>query len=214
MSEECCKNRGRPKSVPDQSQRQAIVDKARRLFLQHGYGPTKTQDIATACKISKQTLYRLFPCKSALFAAVVQANNPQWLELPVPEELPLQEALERIFRIDISEEEDRDRLNFVRLSLTEGYTHRELHDIVRECGSHYSTTALAGWLVRQAELGRIRLAGDAYSVARMLMNMIFGALVMKLFGDVDWPSGEARRIHIRNAVGVFLCGISVVPQTP
>lgn len=207
MSEECCKGRGRPKSLSDESQRCVIVDKARRLFLQNGYGATKTEDIAAACKISKQTLYRLFPGKASLFAAVVQANAPQWLELPVPEDLPLQQALERIFRIDISEEEDRERLDFAKLGLAEGRNHPELHDIVRECGSKYSATALAGWMARQAELGRLRLAGDAYSTARMLMDMIFGALVMKLFGDMESPSGAARRAHISTAIGVFLHGV-------
>jgi TetR/AcrR family transcriptional regulator, mexJK operon transcriptional repressor len=211
MSEDYCKSRGRPKAFADDAQRRTILDRARRLFLLHGYGATKTEDIAAQCKISKQTLYRLFPGKSALFAAVVEANRPQWLELPVPEDLPLQQALERIFRIDISDEEDRERLDLAQLSLTESHTHPELLEIVKECGSKYSLAALAGWLKRQEELGRIRLAGDALSTSRMLMDMVFGALAVKLFNDMDWPSGQARRAHIRYAIGVFLHGVCTAP---
>ncbi len=48
--------------------------------------------------------------------------------------MPLQQALERIFRIDISEEENRERLDLLRVSLTEGRSHPELHQILKECG--------------------------------------------------------------------------------
>lgn len=214
MSEDYCKSRGRPKALPDEMQRRSIVDKARNLFLLNGYGATKTEDIAAQCKISKQTLYRLFPGKSALFAAVVEANRPQWLELPVPEDLPLQQALERIFRIDISEEEDRERLDFAQLSLTEGRAHPELYEIVKECGSNYSIAALACWIRRQEELGRVKLAGDALNAARMLMDMVFGALVVTLFNEMEWPSGAARRTHIRNAINVFLHGVCTAAPRP
>lgn len=214
MSEDCCKTRGRPKASADDAQKRAIVDKARRLFLLNGYGATKTEDIAAQCKISKQTLYRLFPGKSALFAAVVEANRPQWLELPVPEDLPLQEALERIFRIDISDEEDRERLGLAQLSLSESHAHPELIEIVKECGSKHSLAELANWMKRQEMRGRLRLAGDDYSTARMLMDMVYGALAMKLFNDIGWSSSQARRAHIRNVIGVFLHGVCTARPQP
>ncbi len=214
MSEDDCKSRGRPKAFPDEAQRRTILDGARRLFLLNGYGATKTEDIAAQCKISKQTLYRLFPGKSALFAAVVEANRPQWLELPVPEDLPLQQALERIFRIDISDEEDRERLDLAQLSLTESRTHPELIEIVKECGSKYSLAGLARWIKRQEELGRIRLADNAPNTARMLMDMVYGTLAMKLFNDMDWPSGQARRDHVRNAIHIFLNGVATAAPRP
>ncbi|HTQ71270.1 MAG TPA: TetR/AcrR family transcriptional regulator [Acidocella sp.] len=211
MTADCCRSRGRPKALPDETQRRAIVDEARRLFLRKGYGATTTEDIAAHCKISKQTLYRLFSGKSALFAAVVEANRPQWLELPVPEDLALQPALERIFRIDISEEENRERLDLLRVSLTEGRHFPELHQILKECGSDYTLAALANWLTRQEELGRIRLAGDALGAARMLTDMVFGTMLMKFFGDLDWPSDAARRAQVRNAITVFLHGVCTAP---
>nr|WP_295742209.1 TetR/AcrR family transcriptional regulator [uncultured Acidocella sp.] len=206
MAKEICKHRGRPKACTDETQRRLIIDCSRRLFLEQGYGATRTEDIAAQCKISKQTLYRLFPGKSALFAAIVDADRPQWLELPVPDDLPLAAALERIFRIDISEDEDRQRLDFFRMTLAEAQTYPELSEITRTSGAQ-AYAALAIWMQRQADRGVINLALDALTSARMLSDMIFGAMIGKSIGDFAWRSGEARRAHIRAAIHVFLHGV-------
>ncbi len=211
--EGCCKGRGRPKTTPDDAQRHAILEQARRLFVQNGYGATTTEEIACACKISKQTLYRLYPSKPALFAAVVEASRPQWLAFPVPDELPLQQALESIFRIDITEEEDRERLELARLRLTECPGHPEMHQLTTETDADHPLAPLACWMMRQAQLGRLQLKGDACSVARMLADMVFGALVMNTFNDFRWASAEARRMHIRHAISVFLHGVSADPRS-
>lgn len=211
MSKESCKHRGRPKACTDETQRRLIIDCSRRLFLEQGYGATRTEDIATRCKISKQTLYRLFPGKSALFAAVVDADRPQWLELPVPDDLPLAAALERIFRIDISEDEDKERLDFFRMTLAEAQTYPELSEIARTNGAQQAHAALAIWMQRQADRGLINLALDALTSARMLSDMIFGAMILKSIGEFAWRSGEARRAHIRAAIHVFLHGVCPAP---
>ena len=69
------RRRGRPKTAPDEHQRACIVERARQLFVANGYGRTTTEDVATACHISKQTLYRLFEGKCGLFTAVVEAHR-------------------------------------------------------------------------------------------------------------------------------------------
>ncbi|MDE2239811.1 MAG: TetR/AcrR family transcriptional regulator [Rhodospirillales bacterium] len=210
--DEYCKGRGRPKTRGDDTQRSTIVETSRRLFVQKGYGATTTEDIAAACRISKQTLYRLFPSKPTLFAAVVEAGRPQWLEFPVPEDMPPQQALERIFRINISDEEDRERLELARLRLTECPSHPDLHHLITEPVTNHPLAPLACWMKRQEELGRLQLVGDAFSLARMLADMVFGAMVMNSFNDLRWPSGEARQTHIRNAISVFLHGVSAAPH--
>ncbi|MDE1896245.1 MAG: TetR/AcrR family transcriptional regulator C-terminal domain-containing protein, partial [Rhodospirillales bacterium] len=116
-------------------------------------------------------------------------------------------------RIDISEEEDQDRLDLARLRLTECPNHPELHQLITESETNHPLTPLACWMTRQAALGRLRLVADAFSLARMLADMVFGALVMNSFNDFRWPSGEARQTHIRNAISVFLCGVGSVTQT-
>lgn len=202
-----CKHRGRPKIQADTTQREAIVATARMLFLQKGYGATTTEDIVGQCRISKQTLYRLFPGKATLFAAVVVAGREQWLNLPVPDDLPLETALEKIFRLDISEGEERERLQQIQMTLAEAQLHPELREIVKYCGSDQAHEQLAAWLQGQAERGRLRVVGDALATAQMLTDMVFGALLRRTIGNVEWRSGEDWRAHVKAAIGVFLHGV-------
>jgi TetR/AcrR family transcriptional regulator, mexJK operon transcriptional repressor len=201
------RGRGRPKTASDAAQRSAITAAAKKLFLEKGYGNSTTGDLTARCKISKHTLYRLFPSKAALFAAVVTANKPSWLDFTAADdELPLEEALARIFRIDISPDADQERLAFVRLVVTESRHSPELAEILRESGSDVARAELAHWLARHAARGRI-LVDDAGSLARMLMDMIFGAIILKGVGELEWPGSIDRQAHIRRCIAVFLNGV-------
>src|SRR6185312_14690775 len=51
-----------------------ILEAARALFLEVGYGATSVDAIARAAGVSKATLYGHFPSKEALFEAVVVAQ--------------------------------------------------------------------------------------------------------------------------------------------
>lgn len=206
MTENCPKHRGRPKSGADTQLRQLVAEEASSLFLQKGYGATTTEEIAARCKISKQTLYRLFSGKAALFAAVVELKRPQWLNLPAPDNLPLQAALESVFRIDLGEDEEHERMQFLEMALAEGRLYPELSEVLKNCGSSHGHLALAEWMQRQADGGAIELAGTALSTAYLLTDMVFGSLLRRTIGDGAWCTGEAWRAHVRVVVKVFLHG--------
>lgn len=219
LSEAMGRGRGRPKCAPDTAQCGAIVNCARRLFVKNGYGATTTDEIAAECKISKQTLYRLFPSKTALFAAVVETHRQKWLNLPrlnLPgndDNLPLAEALVQIFMIDIDDQADEERVEVIRLVLAEGRSFPELAEILQRHGAEYSRMQLAAWLARQSEAGRLTVQ-DSAAAAQILMDMIFGAIIMKNVGDMDWPAGEQRRRHIRMCIDIFLHGVSAEASMP
>ena len=54
--------------------RRAIVEAATTLFLENGYRGTSMEQIATVARVSKQTVYRHFSDKEALFNAIVTAT--------------------------------------------------------------------------------------------------------------------------------------------
>ncbi len=84
-----------------------MVPCARELFLEKGYGCTTTEDIAVKSHISKQTLYRLFPDKPAIFAAVIDGHCRTMLDLPCDyDNLPLDAALEKGIG-ELAEERDQ-----------------------------------------------------------------------------------------------------------
>jgi TetR/AcrR family transcriptional regulator, mexJK operon transcriptional repressor len=54
--------------------RQAILQAARALFLQHGYRGTSMDDIAAAASVSKQTVYQHFGDKRGMFVQILTAD--------------------------------------------------------------------------------------------------------------------------------------------
>lgn len=204
--------RGRPKVVPDDIQRKYILRHAYELFSSEGYGRTTTDEVAARCKISKRTLYRLFPSKSALFAAIIDAHRQSMLDLPGDyDDLPLATALERIFRVDIDEEADRLRIALLRLLIVESAQYPELRDITHRRGRDLSLTLLTDWLAHQRARGRIDI-DDPEAGAKVLMDMLFGAIAVKagIAGEVDWPGETDHKSHLRRCIDIFLNG--VVPR--
>lgn len=50
----------------------ALLDTAREVFLEYGYAGASMDEVARRARISKASLYRAHPSKSALYAAVVR----------------------------------------------------------------------------------------------------------------------------------------------
>jgi len=127
--------RGRPKAMSDEVQRNLIIKDAWQLFSERGYRGTTMNDVVARCRVSKRTLYRLFPSKPKLFTAIVDLHRHSMLALPGDYgDLPLDQALERIFQIDLDPEADRERMAFLQLIVLEARQDPQLRDILREHG--------------------------------------------------------------------------------
>jgi AcrR family transcriptional regulator len=64
--------RGRAAALPSEERRSTIVEAALPLFLEQG-GAITTREIATAAGIAEGTIFRVFPDKTALLDAVIDA---------------------------------------------------------------------------------------------------------------------------------------------
>lgn len=200
--------RGRPKILNDDDRRAEIVSEARATFYELGYGGTTMDLVAARCRISKQTLYRLFPGKTDLFMAIIAEHRASMLALPRPpeEDLPLDEALEHIFMIDMDEEQEREREAFIHLAISESQQYPEVATLLHTYGAKQSQNMLADWLSLQQQRGLIEIA-DLASGARMLMTMIFGAMISKPGHPHDWPDRETRLRHLRQCIAIFVAGV-------
>lgn len=193
--------------MPDTDQRAHILDCTTKLFLTKGYGRTTTDDVAARCRISKQTLYRLFSGKHALFAAIVDSHRQSMLALPADyDDLPLDVALEKILQTDIDPASDRMRVAILRMVVLEARQFPELEDILHRHVGDRMRAELAKWLEAQAKHGRITI-DDANAVARVLLDMVFGAVISKASGRITWPSRSERKSQIQRCVSIFLNGI-------
>jgi len=200
------RGRGRPKARSDEAERRRIVGSARDLFLDAGYGGTTMDAVAARCGVSKRTLYRLFPAKTDLFRAMVADHRRSMLALPreaVAGET-LADALAAIFRLDIGEIDNRERLAFIRLVLADSDRFSEIGDVIVQEGTEPSQRLLEAWLARQQERGLLHTFPTGV-MARMLMDMVFSVLIKRFRGD-QLLSVEERAKHARLCLDVFLQG--------
>lgn len=201
------RTRGRPKQRPDSEERQRILTIARELFLDVGYAGTTMDAVASRCGISKKTLYRLFPAKTDLFKAMVADHRRTMLALPRPDDgLPMAEALAAIFRLDIDDTENRERLAFIRLALADADRYPEIGEAIALEGAQAALRLLAQWLAVQQARGALR-PFPPEAAARMLMDMVFSVMVKRYPGDALMTS-EQRVGHARRCIEVFLDGMA------
>ncbi|OBZ94786.1 TetR family transcriptional regulator [Pararhizobium polonicum] len=199
--------RGRPKVMSDTTQAEHIRGTARALFIEQGYGGTTMSHVAARCKISKRTLYRHFPGKTELLAAVIDLHRTSMLALPGDyDELPLTEALEKIFLIDIDAEADAERTAFLKLAMVESVRDPQVGELMHRLGADRSRMLLAEWLDAQQQKGRLQV-DDTSSAAGILMDMIFGAVVTKTGNGPEWPGADARRLYLRRCIHIFVHGV-------
>lgn len=167
--------------------------------------------IASACRISKQTLYRLFPSKSDLFLAVIEAFRSQLIDFDrVHDGMSLQEALEAVFIVDISPEAERRRGEFMAMVVSESHHYPELHDLMHRYGAYTLRLALGGWLTIEAKRRGIDIP-DADRCGAFLMDMVFGPMALKHLCREPVSAAE-RQEHVRRAIAVFLHGVITPPS--
>lgn len=198
------RGRGRPKTQSDGERRKLITDTARRTFVELGFSGTTTDTVAARCKISKQTLYRLFPSKSDLFLAVVIAHRQMMLDLPRPddENKPVDEVLKTIFMIDIDEAAEQEREAFIHIVMRESAQIPELADVLRREGIDQSRQHLADWIDGEAKRGKL-VTDNPLGDARMLMDLLFGGMGP---ASREWKSRKDRQNHLQRCIRLFVRG--------
>lgn len=197
--------RGRPKTKTDDQRRAEIVAVARALFVDGGYGAMTTDAVAARCRTSKRAIYKHFADKADLFGAIVAAHNVEMVALPLADDdLPLEEAIATIFRIDIDPESDRHRKAFLKAAMEQSQ-YPELPMLVVEHGIETSRRMLARWLASRSDRGELAVP-DADQAARVLMDMMFGAQRFRPGSPEDWPDEADRKAHQRFYIRVFLNG--------
>jgi AcrR family transcriptional regulator len=207
MAKSATRGRGRPKAASDEDQRLAVAGAAWRLFVDNGYGRTTMQDVASACGMSKRTVYRLFPGKADLFAAVVALHRTTMIALPGDyDDLPIEDALAGIFAIDADPQVERARSGLMSVFISEARQYPELQPLIREFGGEPSRRLLVEWLERQNRVGRIAIA-DADVAARMLMDVVFGAVSLKHGDGPPWSGGPDRPAYLRACFAMIAAGL-------
>lgn len=204
---EPAKKLGRPKVRSDEVQRDIILSHAMETFLDVGFIATRMDDLASICKISKRTLYRFFPSKLDLFAALVKEHRSSLVSFPPGlDHLALEDALLEVFQVELDPAQDFRRTLFVQRTLADARAIPELTDIMYSEGREEARRLLAEWLAARRTREPLG-TGDPHHLATMLMDLVFGAIALKPPTPFPGPSGPDRKVYLQQCIRYFVKGI-------
>jgi AcrR family transcriptional regulator len=199
--------------------RRAILQEAEALFLDRGFVGASVEEVAARAAVSKQTVYKQFDSKAALFVAVVQDMTRQGsghveAEMPDPEtEAAVIDALmghgERLLNIALAPK----LLRLRRLVISETDRFPELGRALYDGGPGRAIAGLAAALQRWTDRGLLVL--DEPMVAATQFNwLVMGDPVNRamFFGVVHFSATEQQR-HLTQSVRVFLAAYGRSPAT-
>ena len=191
--------------------RQAILDAATEVFLQHGFLGTSMDEVAARAAVSKQTVYKQFASKEALFIGIVrsmteQAGSRVQRDMRDPQDArqlaaELLAYAERQLAIVLTP----SLMKLRRLVIGEAGRFPELGQALYEGGPGRAINGLSAAFARWADRGL--LVVDKPAVAAEHFNWLVMAAPINramFLGDEGIPRPAALRRHAAEAVRVFL----------
>lgn len=195
-----------PKAQQNALHRQiSIVQAALALFLQQGYAATRMDTVAEQAGVTKQTVYRYYPSKEALFTAVMEKIRADEPPLYAFGEEGIEQELVRFGASLLAFHLRPAALGLYRILLSEGGDER-LAQTFMQAGPNRVNLLLSDFL-RQ----RCPRPADTAFYAQMFVSMILAPrnrLIMRGKGRI---SRAEQATHVNNVVRLFLNGL---PQRP
>lgn len=188
-----------------EGKREAILEAARKVFLEIGFGATSMDAIAVAAKVSKQTVYNHFGSKEELFAAMIRSTCDRMVtafEEAAKSGKP-DVTLRAIARQVVSKVLDRDRLSLYRILMAEGQRFPELGQIFYECGPQVTRKYLSDYFTEQNARGTMHVANPAVA-ADQFFGLLSGCQLKTQLGIETAPSPEFLDLYVENAVALMM----------
>jgi AcrR family transcriptional regulator len=206
---------GRPPKELAGEVEERILDAAREVFLNHGFGGASIDEIAAVARSAKTTIYARFPNKRALFTAVITRDivaRISQFKTEVPTGATIEERFESAGTALLRWALVIERFRLMRLAIAEAHRFPDLAADVsraaRERGTEVAARLL-GELTQSDELGTLppfapeRLT----STARFFLDLIVIPILMRaLFGENIDALREEIGAHVARSVAFFLAG--------
>lgn len=191
--------------------RAAILDAASEMFLAQGFLGTSMDQVAARAAVSKQTLYKQFESKEALFVAIVQGMTgaaSARVQTGMPEPATVGElagALTAYAERQLSIVLTPRLMQLRRLVIGEATRFPELGAALYHGGPGRAIAGLTEAFARWANRGLLE-ADDPHVAATHFNWLVMGEAVNRamMFGDAALPSAAALRRYAADGVRVFL----------
>ena len=187
-----------------EKRRDQISDAAECVFFERGYAETTMQLIAQRAGASKETLYRHFGCKEALFSEIVRRRSSRMMgnedgELLGPPKQALLDLALRLLR-DLGE---ADSICLYRVVVAESPREPELGRIFYAQGPGRIIARLSDYLTLAAERHELQVA-DADLAAKLFIGAVMAHHhILRLVAEATFSEAELRT-HAMEAVSLFL----------
>lgn len=190
-----------------EKRREELAEVAGRLFLKHGFAETTMQMIASEAEASKETLYRHFSSKEALFAELISGRaaavaGPQSaLARDEPPATALFELGMSLLRLITKDEAS----SLFHIIIADAHRAPELAAIFYERGPGTTLKRLTAYLRSATERGWLRCP-DPRRAAKLFVGAVISHHHLHcLIGQPPSPiTPEEMREHVQAAVEMFL----------
>lgn len=192
-----------------EAKREAILEAARKVFLQVGFGASSMDSIANEARVSKQTVYNHFGSKEELFAAMIRS----WVEqkLVVFSEAARSGKPEDTLRTIAHQYLDRgiaeQRVSMYRILMGESQRFPELGDIFYKSGPAVVRKFLADYLAEQDARGVMHVENPKLA-AEQYYGMLNGCQLKAQLGLELLPDQASIDAYIDHAVKLFMRGLA------
>lgn len=196
-----------------EAKRDAILEAARKVFMDVGFGTASMDSIANEAKVSKQTVYNHFGSKEELFAAMIR----YWVEqkLTVFTETAKQgkpeETLRAIAHQFLDHGSAEQRVSMYRILIGESARFPELGDIFYKAGPAVVRKFLADYLAEQDKRGLMYVADPALA-SEQFFGMLNGCQLKAQLGIEKLPSKQSIDAYIDHAVMIWMKALAPVGQ--
>ena len=201
---------GRPSKEDAAETSNRIIDAAARLFAVQGFAATSIEQVASACSAGKDTIYRRFPSKVALFEAVVERLRTRTLdrlEIEIDSAGGDGDALARLRRVArwfLTVNLDPDMVAFKRIALSEAIVFGEERQDQWESDPIMDRLVA---LVSEAQESGMLGDGDPQVIAsHLLHSIVFGPSNDAMLGRTTYASTAAQDSYFDQAWPLFLRG--------
>ena len=201
---------GRPSKEDASETSNRIIDTAARLFAAQGFAATSIEQVASACSAGKDTIYRRFPSKVALFGAVVERLRTRTLdrlEIEIDSAGGDGDALARlrcVARWFLTVNLDPDMVAFKRIAFSEAFVLGE--DRENQWESDPIMDRLVA-LVSEAQQSGMLCDGDPRMItSHLLHSIVFGPSNDAMLGRMTYASTTAQDSYFDQAWALFLRG--------
>jgi AcrR family transcriptional regulator len=171
-----------------EERRHQLIDTAMRLFARNGFSGTTTREIALAAGVNEAIIFRFFPRKDDLYAAILErksaeARTDAWVdELQAAAASGDDEAVIRIVVMHLIEHQRRDPV-FTRLMLHSALDNHSFAQQYRD--RHFAPVHLflLEYVAERQRDGSFR-AGDPHALVRAILGVpVHHGLVETLLPD-------------------------------